>query len=212
MANLLRLLNGLPTTRNISAAIDTLLGASDEAAARAAINAVAAAAGTVYGYKIFQKTDTQVSSGVASQAAVDVTGWKNIDGTAATPDFAAENIGDLIVVRFTAGTVAHDENIVNVGIAVKIGGTLITGDASSSRTSVGSNTLISLNSVQSTANVVAIGADDAATTSPIAVAASMINQSAAGGRTLYLNRSEGDLDSQYSARAISTLEVWGVRQ
>jgi len=42
MANLLRFLNGLPTTRDISAAIDTLLGAVDAQAARSAIDAQAA--------------------------------------------------------------------------------------------------------------------------------------------------------------------------
>lgn len=42
MANLLKLLNGLITTRNISSAIDTLLGASDGPAAREAIGATGA--------------------------------------------------------------------------------------------------------------------------------------------------------------------------
>ena len=191
-----------------SATIHAFLQAADSAAARS----VLMQPGDIYGYQAFQKTDPQASSGVAAGAAVSVTGWLDSAGNAATPTHTPLKVGDLVVARFTAGAIAHDENVVNIGIAVEIGGSMIVGTASGSRTPVGSAGLIGVNSVESSGTASCTGLIVASATSSLSVAAKLINVSATSNRILYLNRSESDLDSGYAQRALSTLEIWGVAQ
>lgn len=198
-----------PDNLAIAAEIIALLKTADRAAFRALLGY---SVGDTYGYQIFSKFDTQASSGVAAGAAVSVTGWVDATGSAATPTHTPLAIGDLVVVRFTAGTIAHEENVVNVGIGVEIGGTIIVGNAAGNRTPVGSAGVVALNSVENALTASTLGRSVATSTSPLSIAAKLINISATSNRTLYLNRTESDGDSGYSPRAVSTLEIFGVKQ
>ncbi|MGD1941865.1 MAG: hypothetical protein ACFB0G_11185 [Leptolyngbyaceae cyanobacterium] len=198
-----------PDNLEIAAEIIALLKAADRAAFRGLLGY---SPGDIYGYQVFSKFDPQASPGVATGAAVSVVGWVNPDGSPATPVHTPLKIGDLVVARFTAGTVAHDENVVNIGIAVEIGGSMISGVASGSRTPVGSAGIIGVNSVENSLAASSTGRHVATAASPLSIAAKLINISATSNRTLYLNRTESDVDSGYAQRAISTLEVWGVSQ
>ena len=192
----------------LSTDVEAFIKASDAAAAKILLMQP----GDIYGYQVFQKTDPQVSSGVAAGAAVSVAGWLDSAGNAATPTHTPLKVGDLVVARFTAGTIAHDENVVNIGIAVEIGGSMIVGAASGSRTPVGSAGLVGVNSVESSGTASCTGLIVASATSPLSIVAKLINISATLNRILHLNRTEADLDSGYAQRALSTLEIWGVAQ
>jgi len=77
MANVLQLISGLAQARSISSAIDTLLGASDEAAARAAINAAI----DEPPYYVGQETSNSLPLSLTGGLWADDRGWQWIPPT-----------------------------------------------------------------------------------------------------------------------------------
>ena len=146
------------------------------------------------------KTDTQVSSSIATGANVAVTGL-SITHTLA-------DASNKLIISAYFGAAASSGQQTQIGIGVADDGTLVgVGDAAGSRTSVGSGGIIPSSAANYVVSMPAVTfVYEPGDTNSHTYTVRGINISGST-RTLYINRSEDDGDLAASSRASSALVI-----
>jgi len=155
--------------------------------------------GMIVAVKDALKTDAEAFTSVAAGGNVAVT---DLSITHEVLDPANK----LIITAFF-GVGAHDLGRGNVGLAVAEDGTLLAiGDAAGSRRQVSAGGQISASSGNATVTMPSITFVHTPGAGSKTFTARAINLSDAT-ETLYINRSEGDADSEFRSRGVSSLVI-----
>lgn len=150
------------------------------------------------------KTDTFVSSSIATGAQTPITGL--------SASLTCASATNKVLIQVVLGMMASTAQAASAGLIIQAGGSnILVGDAASNRTQVNAAHLIypGFGGGSVHAQLVWTGLYSPASTSAITYSVDIENNDGSS-RVMYVNRNESDTDNAYTSRASSTITLMEV--